>query len=420
MNGTMNKRVGLFILAAILLAVVGLGAQTAPPVSAMLHTPRQADEDVPEFGETGKTPATPGEQPWMVALVEDGAPAKEGQMCGGALIAPQWVLTAAHCIEDMTADEVDIIVGRYKLSSQQGERLDADALIPHPQYGDFNDIGLIHLAQPATVGQPVPLVTAVNEQLDDPPTVARVTGWGLIPERGEEFYPDKLHEVNVPIVSLSQCRAVYGSDVDSSVICAGLEEGGADACNGDSGGPLVVPDGRNWALAGIVSWGDGCGLPDAYGVYTRVASYEDWIKGYLDGRTPIPEPTAGPGGRVDVNDDYWDDDYWGDESSFADDCYECEAGWDDYGRLLDSWETAAGFVEIYDLGAYDDNLAELALTDNAEIVTVQGVDVLLEDWSDGFGPFFTGLMVTDGRLLEISSDIGPDAVLEAAEAIITQ
>ncbi|HFQ94643.1 MAG TPA: serine protease [Anaerolineae bacterium] len=423
MNRTMNKRVGFFILAAVLLAVVGLGTQTAPPVSATPHTTRQMDDEYlpEEFGETGKTPATPGEQPWMVALVEDGWSAKEGQMCGGALIAPQWVLTAAHCIEDMRPDEVDVVIGRYQLSSQKGERLDADALIPHPQYGDFNDIGLIHLAQPATAGQPVSLITAVNEHLDDPPTIARATGWGLIPEKGEEFSPDKLHEVNVPIVSLEQCRAAYGRDVDSSVICAGLEEGGADVCYGDSGGPLVVPDGRNWALAGIVSWGDGCGLPNAYGVYTRVASYEDWIAGYLDGSTPIPVADAAPGDAPMADDSYFADDneYNEFDENEYDDSYQGEE-WDDYGTLLDSWETAAGITDVYDLGAYDGDLAELALTDDAEIVTVKGADVLLEDWSDEYGPFFTGLLIVDGRLLEISSDIGPDAVLNAVDTIAGQ
>ncbi len=413
MHKTMNKRMGVFVLTAMLLVVVGLSAQIAPPAAAIQHNARQMDEELPdEFGETGKTPATPGEQPWMVALVEDGFSAQEGQFCGGALIAPQWALTAAHCIEGMRPDEVDVIVGRYELSSRQGERLNADALIPHPQYSDFNDIGLIHLAQPAAAGQPVPLVTAANEQLDDPPAVARADGWGLIPEKGEEFFPDKLHEVSVPIVSLEQCRAAYGREVDSSVICAGLEEGGADVCYGDSGGPLVVPDGNSWALAGIVSWGDGCGLPNAYGVYTRVASYEDWIKGYLDGSAPIPPADAAPGDAPMADDNFAGEDQWGGSSEGED--------WGDYGTLLDFWETAAGFTDVYDLGAYDGDLAELALTDDAAIVTVNGVDALLEEWRDEYGSFFTALVIADGRLLEISSDVGPDAVLDAVQAIIAQ
>ncbi len=361
------------------------------------------DDDYPEFGITGKTEATVGAQPWMVALVDEGVDAYDGTFCGGTLITPEWALTAAHCIEDMRAAEVEVIVGRHQLSSGKGERLDVTHLIMHPEYSDFHDIALIHLAAPATAGQPIPLVTNATEYLDDAATVARVTGWGMIPEKGEEFYPDNLHGVNVPITTDAQCKATYGRDVDNTVICAGLESGGADACDGDSGGPLVVPHGNAWAVAGVTSWGDGCGLPGSYGVYTRVASYASWINGYLSGETPLPEQDSYP---ISYSEGEWDEEDEWHEAYYADE------------ELISSEETDQGFVDIYSLGQYDDEMAafleEIAKEYADEIIDLGEIELLIEDWSDQEGAYFVGTMIVEDEVIEISSDISIQAVVEAA------
>ncbi len=371
----------ILLALGILFLIVGFAAQINTTETNSIHFRHGGDGDDFEYGTTGKTEATQGEQPWMVALVDDGIDAYDGTFCGGTLIAPQWVLTAAHCIEDMRAAEVDVVVGRYQLTSNQGERIDVTHLIMHPDYNEFHDIALIHLATPATAGQPIPLVTNANEYLDDASTEARVTGWGMIPEKGEEFYPDKLHGVSVPITTDAQCKTTYGRDVDSTVICAGLESGGADSCDGDSGGPLVVPDGNNWALAGVVSWGDGCGLPGGYGVYTRVTSYEAWIQGYLTGSTAMPEQDSYPiaNGEDDWGDDEWDEAYYADE------------------ELITSDETNEGFVDIYSLGDYDDEMTtfveEIANEYASDVVSLGETKLLIEDWSDEEGPYFVGTMV---------------------------
>jgi hypothetical protein len=402
MNTTTGKRNVLFILLILFLV-----AAAVPAAAGGVY--KQADDEIPEYGVTGKTEEAPGSQPWTVALVEDGYDARDGQFCGGTLIAPQWVLTAAHCIEETAADEVDVVVGRYQLSSSQGERIDADRLIPHPQYGEFHDIALIHLARPATAVQPIALVTAVTEYLDDPPTVAHIAGWGIIPEKGEEYSPDKLSGVDVPIVTEAQCQAAYGSDVDSSVICAGLEQGGADSCSGDSGGPLVVPAGDGWALAGVVSWGDGCGLPGKYGVYTRVASYEAWIAGYLNGSSPV-EPPAEETAADEPDWSDWLDGWFGDGETAVD---------EDNPFAEDDPIDEDSFTETIDLGAYDGPVAELAVEGvGSELVTIGGVEMLLEDWSDGYGPYFIGVLVVDGRLLEIHSTVSAEAVMDAAQALL--
>lgn len=90
--------------------------------------------------------------------------------------------------------------------------------------------------------------------------------------------PGVVHEVKVPILSLEQCRKMKykASRITTNMICAG--KGSQDSCQGDSGGPLLVQDGDKVEIAGIVSWGVGCGRPGYPGVYTRVTNYLNWIR----------------------------------------------------------------------------------------------------------------------------------------------
>jgi len=99
----------------------------------------------------------------------------------------------------------------------------------------------------------------------------------------------ELQEVDVPIVSNATCNTSYGGEITANMICAGYAQGGKDACYGDSGGPLFVPDetGTGWVQVGVVSWGEGCALPNYYGVYARVSRYQSWIESYV-GTAPPP------------------------------------------------------------------------------------------------------------------------------------
>jgi secreted trypsin-like serine protease len=232
-------------------------------------------------------PALPGEFPWTASIAMTMSNNRLFSFCGGSLIGPEWVVTAAHC-RVRTSDKV--ILGRRDLTTPDGTVHDITAFIPHPDYDEDtsdNDIALIRLATPSAQ-EAIPLVSE-DEGFSAPGEDFQIAGWGLLEEGGEAS--STLMKVTVPVLDSTFCQVQYsaaGVMITPNMLCAGQD--GKDSCQGDSGGPGMISDldcdlDR---LAGVVSFGIGCARPGFPGVYTRVARYLPWIEEQT-GVTP-PDP----------------------------------------------------------------------------------------------------------------------------------
>lgn len=261
-------------------------------VLAVLSLPQSLDAHSSADSPTiigGKEAAKNG-YPWSVALFRlEAADSIRGQFCGGTLIAPKWVLTAAHCTlsgsTPRAPQAISVLIGSNSLTDGRGTHFRVSQIIRHPHYdraAATSDVALLRLEKAAA--NPV---VELGDSQNLSAAAARdaiVIGWGKT-ETGSRS--DRLMQVNVPLVAREECQSAYdlhGYAINSSMICAGFPEGGKDACNGDSGSPLLAPLRRDalgqvtkWTQIGVVSWGKGCAQANAYGVYADVGSVQDWI-----------------------------------------------------------------------------------------------------------------------------------------------
>ncbi len=238
----------------------------------------------------GGQPAPEGAYPFMASLVYASANNPySGAFCGGSLIAPNWVLTAAHCGVIVPASNLDVVLGTNRLENPV-TRIRAAQIIVHPNYTpgpeDF-DLALIRLSSSVNFPTVQPLLPSLSS-LSNVGVNATVIGWGDQAFRAGN-YPIDLHEAVVPISDQAQCNSVYTdpenptNGITQRMICAGYPQGGIDACQGDSGGPLLVSSGSPglWLQTGIVSFGNDCALPNNPGVYTRVSEFNAFLEAQI-------------------------------------------------------------------------------------------------------------------------------------------
>lgn len=263
------------------------------------------------------TSASTTTYPWIVYLAYDTGQ----QYCGGSLISPTWILTAAHCFLNEAGDEVDIVEGAKSgivLASDTVDPPGPDAIagaigqiIVHPQYqpnsatspnaNDF-DIALVEIT--AAVSLQTVALLAADAPLLTEGTLALIMGWGTtaVNSDNEGIDPSNtLLKASQKIIGTQACAAVYGDSLTTNMICAGgLDTSDTtDTCQGDSGGPLTIANGDSFIQVGIVSFGGAdegpsCGDPNAPGVYASVSALAGFIAQYATDATFSNFASAAP------------------------------------------------------------------------------------------------------------------------------
>jgi secreted trypsin-like serine protease len=241
--------------------------------------------------------------------VIEGTATAQFSTCGASFLGGKWVLTAAHCVDDILPQQLKVNVGEYDLSNGAENAKAVKRIYIHPDYQldvEFNnDIALIELVD--SVDNPsITLVSlAESEQFIIDNNTVTVAGWG-----GRQGYdanggptsnfPYVLHEVDLQLLPNEQCMSLVAQsstdafegtftvndiDITDAMICAFIPGGGKGSCQGDSGSPLMINTNKGWQQIGIVSWGIGCAAEGFPGIYTRTAVFSNWVNEITSGIT---------------------------------------------------------------------------------------------------------------------------------------
>uniref|UniRef100_A0A7E4VIJ8 Peptidase S1 domain-containing protein n=1 Tax=Panagrellus redivivus TaxID=6233 RepID=A0A7E4VIJ8_PANRE len=285
----MAVKIGFLPLAVVLL--IGLGQDTVDAslgvdeCGSSTRSLSRMDFEPNDHRVVGGIQTEPHAWPWTVELSFRGK-----HHCGGALIKPDIVLTAAHCFaRTRRANAYKIYTGGHGVLSGTVHTVNEIQIHPfyHVGYTTSFDAALLRISPPANLSDPNIRLACLPWSPPVTGDMCVVTGWGRLSENGMK--PSYLREIHIPIIPTIICNDYhhYNGRVNAfSMFCAGYSSGRIDSCQGDSGGPLVCQtlgaDGKYvWQLQGIVSWGIGCAQPGYPGVYSKVFNIRTWINTFL-------------------------------------------------------------------------------------------------------------------------------------------
>ncbi|XP_062523686.1 sushi, von Willebrand factor type A, EGF and pentraxin domain-containing protein 1-like [Corticium candelabrum] len=237
----------------------------------------------------GGDTTSPGEFPWQAMLCSP----RLGQHCGGVLISDRCVLTAAHCLkyQSINRKTITVCLGKHCGNCSESDSLsnsvcsNSSSIIIHPNFNQSSfdhDIAVLKLARPVNCNCRTIMPVCLPDKTRDSSFIRAqqngiVTGWGRV--NSTVSRSRCLRKGDVRLKSRRLCQIKHqGYQITENMLCATDYNG---ACEGDSGGPLVVKNRKfkgRYVLAGVVSWGIGCGDKTKFGVYTNVISHLDWIK----------------------------------------------------------------------------------------------------------------------------------------------
>ncbi|GFY45333.1 serine protease filzig [Trichonephila inaurata madagascariensis] len=228
--------------------------------------------------------------PWMISLRR-----LEGNIykhkCGATLLNQYWAVTAAHCVDGKQPTDVVLRLGEHNFRRADEMHPHVErriyVMVIHPEFDQItyeNDLALLRFQEPVQLQANIVPVCLPHDVDDITGRIAVVTGWGRL---SEGDLPSSLHEVLLPILSNEECEQMYyeagfKENIRDVFVCAGISNGGLDACEGDSGGPMVIRGKQGeWVLVGLISWGMGCAAPKQPGVYTRMSQFTDWVENII-------------------------------------------------------------------------------------------------------------------------------------------